>query len=134
MTKWMLCAALRVLVLLSPLTSAAHEFWMLPGAFILPPGGGQGHHRFVFRHPGGVHLLNLADVFQNGRKLLGKAGFLFVELTLPTGYHNCREAVANYINRSPSHVHQFINSKNDGHTDRTETTGQETIERRQQNY
>jgi hypothetical protein len=38
MKKW-LCLALPLLALLSPLTVAAHEFWMLPGSFLIPPGG-----------------------------------------------------------------------------------------------
>lgn len=38
MKKW-LCLTLPLLALLSPLAVAAHEFWMLPGSFLIPPGG-----------------------------------------------------------------------------------------------
>jgi uncharacterized GH25 family protein len=34
-----LAAPLALLVLLIPLAAAAHEFWMLPKAFVVPPGG-----------------------------------------------------------------------------------------------
>ena len=39
MTRSLLWTALRLLALLSPLTVVAHEFWMLPGDFVVAPGG-----------------------------------------------------------------------------------------------
>jgi hypothetical protein len=38
MSEW-LNFSLALMLLLSPVASAAHEFWMVPGSFQLPPGG-----------------------------------------------------------------------------------------------
>ena len=40
-----------------------------------------------------------------------------IEFTLPSGDYDCRQTVANHVDAGAAHVHQFIDTENNGHTD-----------------
>src|SRR4029453_15095076 len=57
---------------------------------------------------------------------------LIIEFSLPPRDHNRGKTISNEIHAGPSHVHQFIDAKNYRDANRTETRGQEAIQRSKQ--
>ncbi len=56
-----------------------------------------------------------------------------IEFTFPSRDYDRRQTIANDVHARAAHVHQFIDTENNGHTDRSESCRHKRIQRPQQN-
>src|SRR5439155_26948474 len=54
-----------------------------------------------------------------------------IEFAFPSRDHDSRQAISDQIHACPSHVHQFIHTKDDGYSNWTESCRQEAVQRRE---
>ena len=57
-----------------------------------------------------------------------------IEFAFPTRDDDRCQTIADHIYTRASHVHQFIDAKDDRHADRSEACGQEAVYRREQDH
>ena len=56
-----------------------------------------------------------------------------IEFTFPPRHDNRRQTIADDVDACAAHVHQFIDSENNGDPDRSQSCGNKGIQRPQQN-